>query len=115
MRPTWTDDEKGEAAGIAHRAAFLTVRPEPEDGFRNSYSYPDPLATAHDEAHRAMDDYPGLPGLPDDFPAALDYAAAWDAIAGWDEAGRPVVGYEAHVPRLSQAAPSAGDNPRQRP
>ncbi len=109
MRSEWTEEERGEAAGIAHRAAFLTVCPEPEDGFRNSYSYPDPLATAHDEAHRAMDDYPAAP------KGYLAYLAAWAAIADWDMDGRPIDGYESHIPRLSQSSPSAGDNPRQRP
>ncbi len=56
MRPEWSDAEKGEAAGIAHRAAFLTVCPEPEGGWRNSYDVSDEpeLAAAHTAAHRAI-------------------------------------------------------------
>ncbi len=111
--PEWTDAEKGEAAGIAHRAAYLTVCPEPPEGWRNSYSYPDPLAAAHLAAHRAMSDYP-------DWWWGEEAAckAAWMAIARWEQAGRQLLGYEHHVPRLSAASvehPSPADNPRQRP
>lgn len=119
MRPEWTDAEKGEAAGIAHAAAFATVCPEPPEGWRNSYDatagavYTE-LAAAHLAAHEAMADYPEYPTI----ERSTAYLAAWQAIRRWGIAGRPISGYEAHVPRLSEASaanPSPSDNPRQRP
>jgi len=117
MRPEWTDAEKGEAAGIAHRAAWATVCPEPPEGWRNSYDvrYDPELAAAHTAAHQAMDDYPTR-----DFDCDLGraYNDAWWGIKDWADSGRYISGYEAHVPRLSEASvdhPSPGDNPRQRP
>lgn len=109
MRPEWTDAEKGEAAGIAHRAAYLTVCPEPPEGWRNSYSH-DLLMVAHMAAHRALKVYPDG-GL---VVAGSAYASAWAAIAFWDRTGRPILGQHPAVsgPRRGPVRwPGGADGP----
>jgi len=112
------EEEEAEAQGVAHRAAFSTVMPEPAEGWRNSYDardYPE-MAEAHNAAHDAV------AGI--SLGGSEVYGKAWtaadDAFRDWVTQGKHISGYESHVPRWSEntvknvAAGGSPDNPRQR-